>query len=151
MAAARRAARLADGFFPVDDRLSAAYVQACADLGKAPGPTGGPKGPMFIHVSNDPDRAWAQIAPHALYETNSYGQWLSVAGNAGPYAEAADGDALRARGNYVVLTPDECITLARQQGSLTLHPLMGGLDPEIAAESLELVENPGTVPSMTNA
>jgi alkanesulfonate monooxygenase SsuD/methylene tetrahydromethanopterin reductase-like flavin-dependent oxidoreductase (luciferase family) len=140
VAAARRAARIADGFFPVVDSLANAYIAACAELGKQPGPSGGPKGPMFVHVSEDPDQSWARIAPHALHETNSYGQWLSAAGNVGPYAEMADADALRASGNYVVMTPDQCIKLAREQGSLTLHPLMGGLDPDVAAESLELVE-----------
>jgi alkanesulfonate monooxygenase SsuD/methylene tetrahydromethanopterin reductase-like flavin-dependent oxidoreductase (luciferase family) len=141
VAAARRAARLADGFFPVDDGLSASYLDACAELGKSPGPTGGPKGPMFVHVSEDPERAWSRIAPHALHETNSYGEWLAAAGDMGPYEQAADADALRATGNYVVITPEECVALASTLGSLTLHPLMGGLDPEVAAESLELVES----------
>jgi len=30
--------------------------------------------------------------------------------------------------------------LARRFGSLTMHPLMGGIPPEIAAESLDLFE-----------
>jgi SnoaL-like domain len=114
--AAQRAAPIADGFLPVDNSLCAAYVQACADLGKQPGPTGGPKGPMFVHVSDDPDRAWAHIAPHALHETNSYGQWLSAAGGHGPYSQASDADALRATGNYAVLTPDGCIASPSKTG-----------------------------------
>ena len=140
VAAARRAARIADGFFPVTDRLEAAYLAACAELGKDPGPVRGSSGPMFVHVSDDPERAWAAIAPHALHESNSYGKWLAAAGDQGPYAEAADADALRASGNYVVMTPDECVDFARSTGALTLHPLMGGLDPDLAAESIALVE-----------
>jgi alkanesulfonate monooxygenase SsuD/methylene tetrahydromethanopterin reductase-like flavin-dependent oxidoreductase (luciferase family) len=140
-AAAERAARIADGFFPTHDSLCSAYLAACDALGKAPGPTGGPKGPMFVHVSEDPDRTWARIAPHALHETNSYGQWLTAAGGGGPYQMADNADALRASGNYAVLTPDQCVALTQQLGSLTLHPLMGGLDPDLAAESLELVEH----------
>jgi alkanesulfonate monooxygenase SsuD/methylene tetrahydromethanopterin reductase-like flavin-dependent oxidoreductase (luciferase family) len=139
-AAARRAARIADGFFPVSAAFEAAYVEACADLGKTPGPVGAPKGPMFVHVSDDPDRAWARIAPHAMHESNSYGRWLAAAGSVRPYSEAADADALRASGNYVVMTPDDCVDFARHHGALTLHPLMGGLDPDVAAESLGLVE-----------
>jgi len=37
-----------------------------------------------------------------------------------------------------VLTPDECVELAGRVGSLTFHPLMGGLDPDLGWESLEL-------------
>jgi hypothetical protein len=96
---------------------------------------------MFVHVSDDPDRAWASIAPHALHESNSYARWLNAAGNSGPYAEADDADALRASGNYVVMTPDECVEFANSRGALTLHPLMGGLDPDLAEESLSLVES----------
>ena len=96
---------------------------------------------MFVHVSEDPERTWPRIAEHALHETNSYGAWLAAAGDPGPYAQLNDVAAVRASGNYLVLTPDECVALAREQGHLTLHPLMGGLDPDVAAESLELVES----------
>ena len=52
--------------------------------------------PRFIHVADDPDEAWARIAPHALHETNAYGAWLASADALGPYAAADDADALRA-------------------------------------------------------
>ncbi len=38
----------------------------------------------------------------------------------------------------MVVTPDECVGWPAE-GSLLLHPLMGGLDPELAWQSLELV------------
>lgn len=140
--AARRAARIADGFLPVNAALTQAYLDECERLGKAPGLAGAPSGPMFVHVSTDPDRDWARIAPHALHETNSYGRWVAAAGDEmSPYRTSDDADALRATGSYAVLTPDECVDLARAQYSLTLHPLMGGLDPDLAAESLALVES----------
>ena len=37
-----------------------------------------------------------------------------------------------------MLTPDECVELCRDLHTLTLRPLMGGLDPDMAWESLEL-------------
>lgn len=37
------------------------------------------------------------------------------------------------------MTSDECVEMVRETGSLLLHPLMGGLDPDLAWESLELV------------
>ncbi len=90
-------------------------------------------------MADDPDAAWARIAPHALHETNSYGAWLASAEALGPYASTGDADGLRASGDYLVLTPDECVAVAREHGSLMLHPLMGGLDPDLAWESLELI------------
>ncbi|HET9612457.1 MAG TPA: LLM class flavin-dependent oxidoreductase, partial [Acidimicrobiales bacterium] len=138
-AGARRAARLGDGFVPVDASLWPHYEQACRELGKEAGPPPALDAPRFVHVTDDPDAAWARIAPHALHETNSYGAWLAGAEALGPYASTDDADVLRASGDYLVLTPDECVALAREHGSLMLHPLMGGLDPDLAWESLELI------------
>jgi alkanesulfonate monooxygenase SsuD/methylene tetrahydromethanopterin reductase-like flavin-dependent oxidoreductase (luciferase family) len=138
-AAARRAARLGDGFIPVDPSLWPPYEAACRELGREAGPPPPAWRPRFIHVADDPDETWTRIAPHALHETNSYGGWLASAEALGPYAPSDDADALRASGAYMVVTPDECVRMARAEGSLLLHPLMGGLDPELAWQSLELV------------
>ena len=57
------------------------------------------------------------------------------------YSALTDADSLRASGTYAVLTPDECIAMAQAKGpmdALLFHPLMGGLDPAFAWESLEL-------------
>jgi alkanesulfonate monooxygenase SsuD/methylene tetrahydromethanopterin reductase-like flavin-dependent oxidoreductase (luciferase family) len=144
-AAARRAARLADGFMPTLPKYFEAYREELRLLGKPdPGPMAPGLGANFVHVAEDPDAAWRRIAPHALHETNSYGGWIESAGGAGPYHVVENADALRASGAYLVLTPDELIARARAlgpAGSIALHPLMGGLDPELAWESLQLVES----------
>jgi alkanesulfonate monooxygenase SsuD/methylene tetrahydromethanopterin reductase-like flavin-dependent oxidoreductase (luciferase family) len=137
--AARRAARLGDGFIPVDTSLWPVYEAECRKLGREPGPAPADTGPLFIHVADDPDEAWARIAPHALHETNSYGEWLTAAEGIARYTPSDDADALRAGGAYAVLTPDECVEMARSTGALRLHPLMGGLPPDLSWESLELV------------
>jgi hypothetical protein len=49
-------------------------------------------------------------------------------------------DELRRSGVYRVVTPDECVALAEEYGRVLLHPLMGGLSPALAWESLELFE-----------
>jgi alkanesulfonate monooxygenase SsuD/methylene tetrahydromethanopterin reductase-like flavin-dependent oxidoreductase (luciferase family) len=138
-AAARRAARLGLGFVPVDASLWPAYAEACRQHGREAGPAPALDGPRFVHVADDPDAAWARIAPHALHETNTYGAWLAAADERGPYRTTDDVDTLRTGGEYLVLTPDECVARVRDSGSLLLHPLMGGLDPDLAWESLELV------------
>src|SRR5690606_19268566 len=95
-----------------------------------------------VHVAEDPDAAWRAIAPHALHETNAYAAWLSAAGERGPYGEFTDAAALRASGQYQVLTPDELVARLRASGPLTtvsLQPLLAGLDPEIGWETLRLI------------
>lgn len=138
-AAARRAARLGDGFIPVDPSLWPHYVAACAELGRDAGPPSPPAGPLFLHVAEDPEAAWARIAPHALHESNSYGRWLAEAEGVRRYAPTDDAAELLASGQYAVVTPDECVAMARERMQIALHPLMGGLDPDLAWESLELI------------
>jgi alkanesulfonate monooxygenase SsuD/methylene tetrahydromethanopterin reductase-like flavin-dependent oxidoreductase (luciferase family) len=139
-AAARRAARLADRFVPALPHLWKHYRAERERLG-LPVPPAGRAGPLFLHVAEDPDAAWARIAKHALHEANSYGRWMADTRTAGPYQAMPDAEALRASGMYRVVTPDACVALANElgaTGTLLLHPLMGGLPPEIGWSSLEL-------------
>ncbi|MBW1886566.1 MAG: LLM class flavin-dependent oxidoreductase, partial [Deltaproteobacteria bacterium] len=57
--AARRAARIADGFVPAVPDLYAAYVEACRDLDRSP-EVPRALGPGFLHVADDPEAAWAK-------------------------------------------------------------------------------------------
>jgi alkanesulfonate monooxygenase SsuD/methylene tetrahydromethanopterin reductase-like flavin-dependent oxidoreductase (luciferase family) len=142
-AAARRAARLADGFMPsvADESVREAYHAERERLGLPPGLVfGGAGGPLFLHVADDPEQAWAKIAPHALHETNSYLEWNGQ-GPDNVYSALTDAGSLRASGSYAVVTPQECIEMAQAKGpmdALLFHPLMGGLDPDLAWRSLEL-------------
>jgi alkanesulfonate monooxygenase SsuD/methylene tetrahydromethanopterin reductase-like flavin-dependent oxidoreductase (luciferase family) len=142
-AAARRAARLADYFLPSVPEYFEVFRAERRRLGKPdPGPLPATTG-NFIHVSQDPDAAWAKIAPHAMHEMNAYGRWSREAGADTPYELVADPDALRETGQYPVVTPDELIERARRLGpgaTVMLHPLMGGMDPELSWESLRLIE-----------
>ena len=52
-----------------------------------------------------------------------------------------DAAALKGNPQFAVVTPDDCVALVERLGpetELTLHPLMGGLDPAFGTESLEL-------------
>jgi hypothetical protein len=99
----------------------------------------------FIHLAEDPDAAWRVIAPHALHETNSYARWKDSGLPSGhsTWEHVTDADPLRANGRYRVMTPDDAtkhlLTLP-EDSSLSLHPLMAGLDPGFAWRSLELFE-----------
>lgn len=140
-AAARRAARIADGFRPVVPELMAVYARELADLGNPvpdmPKPTGDRY--MFLHVTEDPTRDWGEIAPHALHDNNEYARWLQGAPNP-VYKPVSDADELLESGICRVVTPDQCLEMARRDGMLSFKPLFGGLDPAVAWRSLRLVE-----------
>ncbi len=140
--AARRAARMHAPFFPgiADPALVAAYEDECARVGYQDGRVALPGGPGFVHVSEDPERDWQQIAPHALYDARTYGSWQPAGQRSSVHTDASTIDELRRSGVYVVVTPEECVALAEQQSNVVLHPLMGGLDPELGWRSLELFE-----------
>ena len=54
---------------------------------------------------------------------------------------AENWEQLRDSGRYAVITPAECIALAKRDGQLMLHPLMGVIPPELAWQSLRLYES----------
>jgi alkanesulfonate monooxygenase SsuD/methylene tetrahydromethanopterin reductase-like flavin-dependent oxidoreductase (luciferase family) len=137
VAAARRAGRLADGFVTHREDLYEVYAGEARNAGKTP-PAFAESCPGFIHITRDPEAAWQQIAPHALQEMNSYGQWIAESGSDGRFKLVSSVAELKASGSYVIVTPGEAVALARQFENITLHPLMGGLDPEIGWSSLRL-------------
>ena len=76
-----------------------------------------------------------------VHHRNKIRDTHSTVEGAHPYEPIADADSLRAHGLYAVLTPDECVAYAERldpAAKLILHPLMAGLSPELAWESLEL-------------
>lgn len=142
-AAARRAARHADYLIPQLPEFWEIFRQERIRLGKPdPGalpPTTG----NFVYLAEDPDAAWARIAPFAMHEMNAYGRWMTEAGTAGPYRPIENPDELRATGAYPVLTPQQLIDQVRALGpscAILVHPLVGGMDPELSWASLELLE-----------
>jgi alkanesulfonate monooxygenase SsuD/methylene tetrahydromethanopterin reductase-like flavin-dependent oxidoreductase (luciferase family) len=140
--AARRAARIADGFLPSLPGVWEFYRDEVRKLGRPdPGPS--PVGAnRVVALAEDPEKGWAQMAPFFLHETNSYGRWQDEYGVVGPYSTVAGAGQLRATGQYQVLTPEELI--AEQKASpfpfALLHPLCGGMPMELAWSSLHLFE-----------
>ncbi len=141
--AARRAARLRAGFFPAigDQHLADTYNAECARLGFKSGFVNLPGGPGFVHVSEDPERDWARIAPHALYDSQTYAAWQTPDQRSQMHVEAQTTEDVRKSGVYRVVTPDECVALAQETGRVILHPLMGGMSPELGWQGLKLFES----------
>jgi alkanesulfonate monooxygenase SsuD/methylene tetrahydromethanopterin reductase-like flavin-dependent oxidoreductase (luciferase family) len=141
--AARRAARIADGFIPSVPEVWEFYRDEVITLGRPdPGPGMIPS-TRTVALAEDADAGWAQMAPFFLHETNAYGEWLAQAGMDAPYRQLPDVDALRATGQYAVLTPDEFIAELKEQpmAFAQLHPLCGGMPINLAWSSLRLFEH----------
>jgi alkanesulfonate monooxygenase SsuD/methylene tetrahydromethanopterin reductase-like flavin-dependent oxidoreductase (luciferase family) len=143
-AVARRAARIADGFYPPAGEHWDVYRRERLALGKPdPGPTALPLGPIFTHVTRTPDADWKRIAPHAVHCVESYTEWTVEAYGraAGPFAAGVDVAKLGESGAYRVLTPEDAVEMIRGLGAdrtFILTPLLGGLDPALAWRSLEI-------------
>ena len=140
---ARRAARIADGFLPSVPEVWEAYKDELLQLGKPdPGPC--PIGEnLTTALAQNPDRAWDELGPFFLHETNAYGEWLANNDGGGPYTHFDDVAALRAEGKYRILTPDEYIAELKDSPFpfAMFHPLCGGIPPRLAWDSLRLFEN----------
>jgi alkanesulfonate monooxygenase SsuD/methylene tetrahydromethanopterin reductase-like flavin-dependent oxidoreductase (luciferase family) len=140
--AARRAARIADGFIPSVPEVWEFYRDEVQQLGRpdpGPSPVGSAR---TVALAEDVEAGWRQMAPYFLHETNAYGAWLAAGESAGPYRPIADVDELRASGQYAVLTPEQFVDELKSAPVpfAQLHPMCGGIPPELAWSSLRLFE-----------
>jgi alkanesulfonate monooxygenase SsuD/methylene tetrahydromethanopterin reductase-like flavin-dependent oxidoreductase (luciferase family) len=144
--AAKRAAKHGLSFLPAlgDPALEQLYYEECTRLGVQPGMVISPTGPGFVHVADDPDKAWAELGQYLLYEASVYASWQLPGQSSHVHSHATTVDELRAEGIYVIVSPDECVELAKGLGpmdTMVLHPLIGGMPPEAAWSSLELISS----------
>jgi alkanesulfonate monooxygenase SsuD/methylene tetrahydromethanopterin reductase-like flavin-dependent oxidoreductase (luciferase family) len=135
---AERAARRGLPFAPMvdDPELGRHYLEVCAALGHA-GSFRPPSPLPAVHVAEDPDRAWAELGRYALYDAQTFATWQGSHFRAPGALDGITVATLRASGAWQVVTPDECVELLRDHGAVKLHPLMGGMPPELGWASLE--------------
>ncbi len=143
-AAARRAARIADGFLPSEPSCWQFYRDECLKLGKAdPGPGMTGQGDVVV-LAEDPEAAWPELGPYFLHETNAYGAWQAAANVQATYTPQASIDEVRASGQYRILSPDEYAAELKAGGRFAiaaLHPMVGGIPPHLAWRHLRLFES----------
>jgi alkanesulfonate monooxygenase SsuD/methylene tetrahydromethanopterin reductase-like flavin-dependent oxidoreductase (luciferase family) len=144
-AAARRAARWADGIRGASDSVWDAYASELRALGRpVPARPQRIPQPRFLHVTDDPDRDWQRIAPHAAYENDSYADFFAGTPQDGMWPRFEDFDALKASGMYLVSTPEQARELLRRvqqvdsEATFFLNPILPGMDLEMAEASLQL-------------
>ena len=141
---ARRAARFGLGMIAggTNRDLERIYLEACSDLGTPPGFFVNPEPGAITagFVSEDPDRTWSEIGPYLLHDANLYGRWMGEesARKTGQWASSIE--ELRAAGGiYRILTPNQALEHIRAKGIWVTHPLCGGIPPDLAWPSLELL------------
>lgn len=108
-AAARRAARLADGYIGTGDMVHQArvYREELARLGRADqARLAG--GHFWLIVAKDPERTFRTVAPHVRYQIEVYNQWLAEAGQA-LFPPIANEEALRELGILLVMSPQQAV------------------------------------------
>uniref|UniRef100_A0AAU2V317 LLM class flavin-dependent oxidoreductase n=1 Tax=Streptomyces sp. NBC_00003 TaxID=2903608 RepID=A0AAU2V317_9ACTN len=137
-AAANRAARLGLPFFPSAHlpELEAYYNEKLAEYGTEGFCMMPAARTPLLHVSEDPDRTWAEYGEHFLHEARMYASWQSKDIRSAVRSGATSVAELRAEGVYRVVTPEECAALGGD--SLVLHPLCGGMPVEEGWRSLHL-------------
>jgi alkanesulfonate monooxygenase SsuD/methylene tetrahydromethanopterin reductase-like flavin-dependent oxidoreductase (luciferase family) len=92
-------------------------------------------------VTEDPDAAWAQLAPHVIYQTEAYEEWGAAGQRATTDAQAAL--ERRARQSWMIGGPNEVETMIRSYHErlpfteLLTFGVPPGLPPEQMTASIE--------------
>ncbi len=140
---ARRAARIADGYLPSRPDSWPAYRAELAALGKPdPGACPVPADSRTVVLAKDVEQGWEEHGPYFLHEANAYAAWAEGSDGISPYRPAGDVEELRTRRDYAVLTPDEYVAELQDAPFpfAMLHPMCGGIPPELAWQTLHLLE-----------
>lgn len=140
---AKRAARLGLSFVPAvrDENLESVYYEEAKAVGYENPMCMMPSGPGMVIVTEDPERTWNEIGDNLIYDAISYAAWQYKDQRSSWHIEGTSIEELKAGGQHLIVTPGECVDLVKTNGAAVLHPLIGGIDPSIGWESLELVAN----------
>ncbi len=144
-ATARRAARFRLPLSLADHLpdIAAYYRELAAEAGTAPVVLmPGPANRGMIYLHEEPDRAWAELGDHILWEAVTYGGWSSDQRSLMHLPGVQTLDQVRSSGRYRFLTPDQLIAEVRDAddyGPLVLHPLVGGMPVDEAWKSVHLL------------
>jgi alkanesulfonate monooxygenase SsuD/methylene tetrahydromethanopterin reductase-like flavin-dependent oxidoreductase (luciferase family) len=120
------------------------YRELCAKSGLRPlvvMPAKRSRGMVFLH--EDPERAWAELGAHYLWEAGVYSGWGD--GMVHSFMHGTESvhtiDDVRAAGRYRFMTPAELIAdvLDNPADHIVLHPLVGGMPIDEAWKSVQLL------------
>jgi alkanesulfonate monooxygenase SsuD/methylene tetrahydromethanopterin reductase-like flavin-dependent oxidoreductase (luciferase family) len=113
--AARRAARLGDGYVgPSNRAMYDLYVDELRKAGKDSTHPRTMGGDLWLIVSEDPDRTFTSYAPHLLYWFNSYAKWFEGT-DTSPWPLLRNAEEIRSRGLVNILTPEAAVKLLQER------------------------------------
>ena len=144
-ATARRAVRFGLPLSVPDHRpeLAQYYTQLCEEAGITPVVIMPPpvnRGMIYLH--EDPERGWAELGDHILWEAVTYGGWAAGQSRSLMHLPGVQTlDEVRASGRYRFLTPEQLVAEVRDNpdyGPMVLHPLVGGMPLDAAWQSVQL-------------
>lgn len=145
-ATARRAVRFKLPLSLPDHRPEIAqyYTELCEEAGITPVmlmPPAVNRGMIFLH--EDPDKAWAELGSHILWEAVTYGQWAEGHRRSSMHLPGVQTlDQVKQSGRYRFLTPEQLISEVRESsdyGPIVMHPLVGGMPVDEAWKSVGLL------------
>jgi len=144
LAAARRAGRHGIGFMAQagDPELGVAYREAAREAGHEPGACMLPSPEMAstVFVARDVDRAWEELGPYLMHDVLGYAKWNEGNTKTASLSFVKTAEELRAENrSHRILGVEDAIEFVRGGMPLPLHPLIGGLPPEIAWRYLRTV------------
>jgi len=145
--AARRAGKFGLNFVGQrsDPALPAAYEAACKEFGRKPGAfrMASQDEAAVMFVADDPDAAWPEIGQYLMNDVKGYAQWYDKGGDrsdSNSISFAETWEELRAENrSHVIIPVDQAIAQVRAGNALRLHPLIGGMPPELGWKYLRNV------------
>lgn len=89
-------------------------------------------------VADDVDGAWDELGPHLVHDAVMAASYRPHDNSVASITRADSVDALREEGGpYRIFTPGEATEYVRGGRPLPLHPLCGGIAPDVAWPYLE--------------
>ncbi len=141
-AAARRAARYGLGFVSqtASPGLEEFYELQCRAFGHEPGMVAFPDPglPTTVFVADDVNSGWDELGPYLLHDAVTAASYRHGDDSVASISRAHSVSALRETdGPYRIFTIEEAAAYMRTGKPLPLHPLCGGVPPDVAWPYLE--------------
>ncbi|HKT75314.1 MAG TPA: LLM class flavin-dependent oxidoreductase [Sphingobium sp.] len=142
-ATAKRAAKFDLGILPMRPEILDVYLSECRALGREPRTISNPRGLMNIQLSNDPEAAWVQLAPHIRHMAGAQTRYNANEPNSPYHGIGDDLEELKKSRMFSVMTPEDLVRRAPAEitpgASAMFAPLLGGVAKEFGWNSLRLL------------
>jgi len=141
--AIRRAARLGDGLLG-GGPARPEYIAALKEYGKDWEHPRIASASRWIYCTDDPERDWELLKPHALYQLQNYATWFKAAGQPAFGDPPVDFADLESRGLYLCGTPEQIVqhlTEVHTAHPFERHfywPIWPGMNVEMATRGVAL-------------